>query len=207
MKSSILALSLVLLVSASPAQAVVPLLAPIVSGATKAIAGPIFQGFMNQVSAAMGASCSALCKAGTFCGGTKADEDAKGLKKLAANIASAPRSKCKDSCTTRMPVGGYTIRIRYGLDGSKRWSLFQCVKKGVTAGDDPLGKNETKSIAIYSEEDIKSLLMLLAERDAAIRVTNLPKSTDTEKAQAKKDIVALENAIEQNRKANLYGPQ
>jgi hypothetical protein len=94
-------------------------------------------------------------------------------------------SRCKGKCQHLKIIGGYEIRIRFGVKNGEHWDLIKCVRQAVESGyQDFLGKNEEESeknkkksptiklirVAVYSQEDLDNLLSLIALQMAAEQV-------------------------------------
>lgn len=126
-------------------------------------------------------------------------------------------SACKKLCQKIEQIGRYEIRVRFEED----WSLAECVRKRVNKGKTtPQGKGNTKSIAVYSQKDLDSLLNLIALRMGAREVVDsngalldnneLEKKGITRKKavqDAKKLIQHIEESIENNVTNGEYGNQ
>lgn len=126
-------------------------------------------------------------------------------------------SACKSQCQTMEQVGGYKLRIRFGKD----WSLVKCVGQGVGAGKQTKqGKGDPKSIAVYSQKDLDSLLNLIAMQMAARHIVDTQgrelKDRDLKKANKTREAVVKESqelvahidaSIAKNVADGLYGDQ
>lgn len=86
-------------------------------------------------------------------------------------LASKGRSFCKGTCQKIQIIGGYTLRIRFGIndDNSEKWSLGACVRRGIDPTDKTTveGKKIEDSIAVYSQQDLEQLLHIIALKMAA----------------------------------------
>jgi hypothetical protein len=181
------------------AQGLLPLLEPIVQET-------VVDGIKHLKKVATGQTCPLGCRkgGGLYC---KAE---KGL------------STCKAVCQKISQVGGYELRIRFSVnkDGELDWSLADCVRQGIQDGTKTsVGKGKTKSIALYSLEDYKSVLKLISLQMAARDVINSQgklteevlktKGMSREKAikEAGDLIKHIEASIEQNVKEGIYGNQ
>lgn len=112
-----------------------------------------------------------------------------GLKCKAGPFFSA----CKSNCTVFQQVGGYELRIRFG----EGWSLDECVRKGVRAQlQTPQGKGDTKSIALYSQQDLDYLLELIALKMAAHKIVDTAgksiKPDELKKLETTREVAVLE---------------
>jgi hypothetical protein len=132
-------------------------------------------------------------------------------------------SLCKAACQEKYQVGGYELRIRYRIDTNEKekWSLTTCVSHGVQGGEKTRdGKGNTKSIAVYSHKDFKSLLNLISLQMAAREVIDTRGSELKEEDLKEKGIsreVAVKDAselvehisasIKKNVQDGIYGNQ
>jgi len=113
-------------------------------------------------------------------------------------------SLCKARCQEVVQMGGYEIRLRFG----EGWgSLAGCVKKGVAAGlQAPSGKNNTRSIAIYSQYDFDLLKELIGYKVAAEQVVSsagaaLADSAEIKEAPPEKRKELIQKVVNQSKAA------
>lgn len=132
-------------------------------------------------------------------------------------------SLCKAACQEKYQIGGYELRIRYRIDENEKekWSLTTCVGHGVQGGEKTKeGKGDTKSIAVYSHKDFKSLLELISLQMAARTVVDsrgseLKENDLKEKGISREEAVNdatqlvehISASIEKNVREGIYGNQ
>ena len=123
-----------------------PLLKPVVERESKAIAEAIIAK-LSSIDIK-----SSLCQKGCNAQSCKND------KTLSA---------CKASCQKVLQMYGYEIKVRF----SDKYSITNCMRAAVKAGvQTTQGKSNYKSIAIYSQEDLKLLSEFFAYISAAKKV-------------------------------------
>ena len=106
-------------------------------------------------------------------------------------------SLCKAACQEKYQVGGYELRIRYRIDTNEKekWSLTTCVSHGVQGGEKTKeGKGNTKSIAVYSHKDFKSLLNLISLQMAAREVIDT-RGSELKEEDLKEKGISREEAV------------
>ncbi|MGI4851833.1 MAG: hypothetical protein ACRYGR_07825 [Janthinobacterium lividum] len=132
------------------ASTVGPMLMPIVKEESKAITLAIISGVKKLSDKST--RCKVLCN---------------GVGPLTPCKTPTGVSACKAMCQEIMQVGGYEIKLRFWDKGSITNCLKAAVKAGLQTSD---GKGNTKSISVYSQEDLNLLIELISYINAAEKV-------------------------------------
>ena len=127
-----------------------PMLMPIVKEESKAITLTIINSIKEL--AKKSTRCEVLCN---------------GTGPLTVCKTKTGLSTCKAICQETKQIGGYEIKLRYWDKGSITNCLKAAVKSGLQTAD---GKANTRSIAIYSQEDLNLLIELISYITAAEKV-------------------------------------